>query len=234
MKKLYIGCGGWNYWKMEQIFRSKEDRLADYATIFNFVEADNACYQVPPLDEVKSWRTSVPPHFRFAVRCNHLITHHFPFALTEKHFQMMEKMETICKTLGAIALVLQTPARFTPSNEHLQRVEEFFSHYQNFACDLVWAPRGFAWGVGAIKDKLRTILNSHKITQAVDISREMPLYSAKLSYVRIFGGGIKREMELSDFEIKEIHARSLQLPETTYITFYTQRRIVDATRLKVF
>ena len=219
---------------MDRTYRSSDDRLADYATAFNFVEVDNACYQVPPLEEVKSWRTRVPQEFQFAVRCNHQITHHFPFATTENHFQMMDKMEEICKTLGAVALVLQTPARYTPSAEHLQRSEEFLSHYKNFACDLVWGPRGSAWNQGAVKEKLRKILSTHKITHCADISWETPLYSANLSYTRIFGLGVKRELEFSDLEIKTLHTRALELPRNTYITFYTQRRTVDAARLKVF
>jgi len=234
LKNIIIGCGGWSYWRVDREYRSTDDQLADYATVFNFVEVNNTYYQVPPLEEVKSWRSRVPQDFQFAVKCNRQISHLMPLESSENHFQLMEKMGAICKTLSAVALVIQTPARFQPTAENFQRVDEFFSHYDNFACNLVWEPRGPGWSESPARDKLRSILSNHQITHCTDISREMPLYSANLSYTRVFGQGVKNQWEFDDSEIKILHARAADLSGNTYVTFHTQRQTADAARLKAF
>ena len=234
MKNIIIGCGGWSYWRVDREYRSTDDQLADYATVFNFVEVNNTYYQVPPLEEVKSWRSRVPQDFQFAVKCNRQISHLMPLESSENHFQLMEKMGAIYKTLSAVALVIQTPARFQPTAENFQRADEFFSHYDNFACNLVWEPRGPGWSESPARDKLRSILSNHQITHCTDISREMPLYSANLSYTRVFGQGVKNQWEFDDSEIKILHARAADLSGNTYVTFHTQRQTADAARLKAF
>jgi len=234
LKKLNVGCGGWSYWQVDREYRSSDDQLADYATVFNFVEVNNTYYQVPQLEEVRSWRARVPQDFQFAVKCNRQISHQNPLVPTENHFQLMEKMEKICKTLSAVALVIQTPPRFTPEN--LQTVDVFFSHYTDFSCDLVWEPRGPTWNEGPTKEKLHTILNTYNITHCTDISRGMPLHSANVSYTRVFGLGVKNQWEFDDSEIKILHARASELStnRNTYVTFHTQRQTADAARLKAF
>jgi len=231
---MYIGCGGWSYWQVDRKYRSSTDQLGDYATVFNFVEVNNTYYQLPKMNEVQSWRTRVPQDFQFAVKCNRQISHHEPLATTEHHFQLMDKMGEICKSLDAVALVIQTPPRFIPSPENFEVSEDFFSHYSDFGWNLVWEPRGAAWNESPAKEKLGSILNSYNITHCTDISRGMPLYSANISYTRVFGQGVKNQWEFDDSEIKILHARASELPRNTYVTFHTQRQTADAARLKAF
>jgi uncharacterized protein YecE (DUF72 family) len=235
LKKLVIGCGGWSYWQVDREYSTSDrDRLADYATVFNFVEVNNTYYKIPPLGDVKSWRSRVPNYFQFAVKCNQQVTHYQPLARTEINFQTMTKMEEICKSLDAIALVLQTSPKFSPTSENLNIAEDFFDSFQNFSVNLVWEPRGIEWETDTIKEKLSSILSKNGVTHCTDISKQLPLYSANLSYTRVFGIGEKNQWEFDDNEIKSLHERALELPKTTYVTFHTQRQTHDAARMKAF
>ncbi len=234
MKELYIGCGGWSYWQVDREFRSGSDRLADYATVFNFVEVNNTFYHTPSMKDVYSWRTRVPKDFQFAVKCSRQISHQNTLGSIESNFQSMDKMLEICKALQAIALVIQTPPKFTPTSQNLQFADTFFSHYDSSSIELVWEPRGETWTQSPERAHLKEILSRHKITHCTDISQEMPVYSANISYTRVFGLGEKNQWEFDDREVKSLHQRAVQLPRTTYVTFHTQRQTHDAARMKAF
>ncbi|NVM27959.1 MAG: DUF72 domain-containing protein [Candidatus Helarchaeota archaeon] len=234
MKELFIGCGGWSYWQVDREYRSSDDRLADYATVFNFVEVNNTFYQVPSIEDVKSWRICVAKDFQFAVKCSRQISHQNPLISIESNFQAMGKMLEICKVLDAVALVIQTPPKFAPTSQNLQFADTFFSHYDDSPVELVWEPRGPGWTVGSAKEELRKVLTRHNVTHCSDISRTMPLHSANISYTRVFGLGEKNQWEFDDSEIHVLHERARELPRTTYVTFHTQRQTHDAARMKAF
>lgn len=234
MKEVFIGCGGWSYWQVNRDYRSSNDRLADYATVFNFVEVNNTFYNVPLMEEVKSWRTRVPKDFQFAVKCSRQISHYNPLVSIESNFQLMDKMLEICKTLQAVALVIQTPPKFVPRSQNLQFADSFFSHYDNSAVDLVWEPRGAEWTQDSARESLQELLTTHQVTHCTDISKEMPVYSANVSYTRVFGLGEKNQWEFDDRGVRTLHQRARELPRTTYVTFHTQRQTHDAARMKAF
>ncbi|NVM55196.1 MAG: DUF72 domain-containing protein [Candidatus Helarchaeota archaeon] len=234
MRELFIGCGGWSYWQVDREYQSSSDQLADYATVFNFIEVNNTFYRIPPLKDVRSWRERVPHDFRFAVKCYKQISHQNSLISIESNFQLMEKMLDICKILQAEALIIQTPPTFSPSSQNLQFADTFFSHYKNCPVELVWEPRGPEWTVEPGKTKLTAILSNNNVTHCTDISKEMPVHSVNISYTRVFGLGKKNQWEFDDQEIRLIHANALELPKTTYVTFHTQRQTHDAARMKAF
>ncbi|MHA1650812.1 MAG: DUF72 domain-containing protein [Candidatus Helarchaeota archaeon] len=235
MKKLYIGCGGWAYWQVDRVYRVNSTQLADYATVFNFVEVNNTFYQIPPLELVQSWRNQVPQEFQFAVKCHRQVSHTRPLVLNESNFKIMEKMEKICKILKAIGLVIQTPHNFRPTAKNLRQADKFFSYFKDTSFELIWEPRGEDWLSGPIKEKLSEILSKNKVTHCTDISRSLPLYSANIAYTRVFGKGQRNQWQFDDEEIRLLHERALELPgSATYVTFHTQRQTHDAARLKAF
>ena len=234
MKKIVVGCGGWSFWRVDREYQSSSDQLADYATVFSFVEVNNTFYQIPRLKDVKAWRSRVPKDFQFAVKCYRQISHQNPFAINENNLQVMEKMEQICETLDAIALVIQTPATFVPNTQNLTTTENFFAHCSESRYTLVWEPRGNGWTSNPVRDGLQRILSKYNITHCTDISREKPVYSANLSYSRIFGLGEKNQWEFDDNEIEFLHEQARELPQTTYLSFHTQRQTHDAARMRSF
>ncbi|HUX99827.1 MAG TPA: DUF72 domain-containing protein [Candidatus Deferrimicrobium sp.] len=234
MRPIYIGCGGWSYWQVDRAYQSSTDQLADYATVFNFVEVNNTFYQIPSLADVKTWRNRVPKDFHFSVKCSREISHYHPLESTESNFQTMEKMHEICKLLQAVALIIQTPPRFQPTEQNLSKINEFFAHYKDSKIDLVWESRGENWTSSHMREKLRDILSKLGISHCTDISKIPPVYSANLSYTRIFGLGEKNQWEFDNTGIRVLHEQALELPRPTYVTFHTQRQTYDAARLKAF
>ena len=229
MTEYLIGTGGWAYFKVPN-----KPSLNAYSEVFNFVEVNNTFYTMPSLEEVKSWYQRVPQDFHFTVKCYRQISHYQPLESSESNFQIMDRMKAICKTLKAVGLVIQTPSRFIPTTENLTMAENFFAHFTDAEFDLIWEPRGLEWTAGPVKENLTSILMKNGITHCTDISKAMPLHSANISYTRIFGLGEKNQWQFDDQEIKLLHDRALELPQTAYITFHTQRQTHDAARLKAF
>lgn len=219
---------------MNQNYRTVSDQLADYATVFNFVEINTTYYQIPKIDEVKTWRRRVPRNFAFAVKCYKQVSHQNPLVSIESNFQVMDQMLEICKALDAVALIIQTPPKFAPTSQNLQFADTFFEHYRDAATELVWEPRGPNWVNPIVKEDLHTVLSKNKVTHCTDISRIIPIYSANISYTRVFGLGEKNQWEFNDSEIQTLHQRAVELPRTTYVTFHTQRQTHDAARMKAF
>jgi uncharacterized protein YecE (DUF72 family) len=219
---------------VNRAYQSSNDQLADYATVFNFVEMNNTFYQMPSLEDVKTWRARVPKDFRFSVKCYRQISHDYPLEATEANFQTMEKMQKICDILQAVALIIQTPPRFQPTSQNCSKMEEFFSHYQDSKIDFIWEPRGENWTSSPIREKLRDVLAKLGITHCTDISKVPPVFSANLSYTRVFGLGEKNQWEFDNQGIRVLHEQALELPRPTYVTFHTQRQTHDAARLKAF
>jgi uncharacterized protein YecE (DUF72 family) len=231
---MHIGCGGWAYWQVDRADQSTSDRLADYATVFDFVEVNNTFYKVPPMEDVRSWRARVPKEFQFAVKCYRQISHENPLISIESNFQAMDTMLEICDVLDAVALVIQTPPKFIPTAENIIFADTFFAHYADAPVALVWEPRGHGWAEGAKKEEFQRILCRYNVTHCTDISKVIPLYSADISYARVFGKGQKNQWQFDDQEISDLHNTAVELPKTTYVTFHTQRQTHDAARMKAF
>ena len=70
MSMLYIGAGGWAYFKVPGL-----DPLAAYSKAFDFVEVNSTFYTTPSIEMVRSWRKRVPGNFMFSVRCHKDLTH---------------------------------------------------------------------------------------------------------------------------------------------------------------
>src|SRR4030065_352024 len=61
MFMMYIGAGGWAYFKV-----SGFDSLAAYSKAYDFVEVNSTFYTTPPIEMVRSWRQRVPDDLRIA------------------------------------------------------------------------------------------------------------------------------------------------------------------------
>lgn len=76
MSKVYIGAGGWAYFRVPGM-----DSLATYAKAFDFVEVNSTFYTTPSIQIVRSWRRCVPDDFMFSVRCHKDLTHKYLLSL---------------------------------------------------------------------------------------------------------------------------------------------------------
>jgi uncharacterized protein YecE (DUF72 family) len=79
MKRVRIGCSGWNYphWRGRVYTKGLPQRrwLAHYATLFDTVEVNSTFYRLPRRSAVAAWAEETPPDFLFAVKASRFLTH---------------------------------------------------------------------------------------------------------------------------------------------------------------
>ena len=79
MKRIRIGCSGWNYddWR-GRLYPEREPQrrwLQLYAAHFDTVEVNTTFYRLPKRDAVAAWVDQTPPDFLFAVKASRYLTH---------------------------------------------------------------------------------------------------------------------------------------------------------------
>lgn len=79
MTRFWVGTSGWHYEHWQGVFYpphlDTRDWLSFYAKQFSTVEINNTFYRQPTPQAWESWRTAVPPGFRFAVKASRFLTH---------------------------------------------------------------------------------------------------------------------------------------------------------------
>jgi len=225
-----IGTGGWAYFKVPGL-RS----LVAYSRLFDFVEVNSTFYQVPNLKTVQSWRRQVSPDFVFSVRCNRDLTHKHQFQQNEEAYTIFQQMITICKTLRADILHMQTPAAFKPSEENADLVHSFLSAVDYRGVKIALEVRG---SNQELSPKFVKMMQTHNMVHSVDFSRgESPAFESNVVYSRLFGKGWHNVYQPTDQELKSIDDRasaSAKAGKKTIVSFHFIRMYKDAARLKTY
>jgi len=223
-----IGTGGWAYIRVPGL-RS----LVAYSRLFDFVEVNSTFYQVPNLKTVESWRRQVPPHFEFSVRCNSDVTHTYQFQPSQEAYKVLEQMVTVCKTLKAEILHMQTPSSFLPSEESARLLHSFMSSVNLKGVRIALEVRG---GNRALTSDFVQVMQDHNMIHSVDLSKdETPAYSSDVLYSRLFGKGVHNVYQPTDQELKRIDDRaSAGSSKKAMVSFHFVRMYKDAVRLKTY
>ncbi|NVM03794.1 MAG: DUF72 domain-containing protein [Candidatus Helarchaeota archaeon] len=231
MNQLYIGCGGWAY---ADFGDSPGTQLENYAKLFNFVEINSTFYSIPKITLCERWRKSVPADFSFAIKCNRGVSHLGLLKSSNQVIKLFKKMIEICKTLKAMALVIQTPQSFLNKPQNLKNANDFFASIES-PIDLVWEVRGYQRSP-QLKSELLQTFSEYNISHCTDISKDVPLYTANLVYSRIFGHGKQNMWQFSDEEIKSIHntVENLRKEKKVVLSFHTMRMERDSARYQEF
>jgi uncharacterized protein YecE (DUF72 family) len=79
MRRVWIGCSGWNYrdWR-ERVYPKGLGTgrwLEHYATLFDTVEVNSTFYRLASPDAVARWVKQTPSHFVFAAKASRYLTH---------------------------------------------------------------------------------------------------------------------------------------------------------------
>jgi uncharacterized protein YecE (DUF72 family) len=79
VKRVWIGCSGWNYphWRERVYPKGVPQRrwLEHYATLFHTVEVNNTFYRLPSRSAVAGWVERTPDDFVFTVKASRYLTH---------------------------------------------------------------------------------------------------------------------------------------------------------------
>lgn len=190
MSAIRVGCCGF--------VRSR----AEYFAQFDLVEVQQTFYKLPKVETARRWREEAPPAFEFTMKAWQAITHppssptyrkaglqlpgpaeHYGFFRpTPEVMEAWERTLEIAEVLGAVVIVLQCPARFTPAPEHIRNLEHFLEHARRPAgIRLAWEPRG-EWP----REVIAAICRQYNVIHAVDPFQGPPATEG-LAYFRLHG-----------------------------------------------
>lgn len=227
LTEFLIGAGGWAYFRVPGL-----DPLVAYSRVFGFVEVNSTFYEVPSLKTVASWRRRVPPNFEFTVRCHRELTHRYRLEPVEQAYKILEKMLTICETLKAGIMHMQTPPTFKFNEGKIKSIRDFFNSVNLREVRLAWEVRRTEAKLPLSLIKLMQDLN---ITHCVDLSREEPAFPSDVLYTRLFGKGVHNLYQFTDEELKEIDEKATRGEhEKVILCFHGVKMYKDAARFKFY
>jgi len=228
LPKYLIGAGGWAYFEVPGVHP-----LVAYSKAFDFVEVDSTFYKISSLKLVQSWRRLVPPNFEFAVRCNKALTHKYKFESKPETYEILKKMTTICNTLKAEILHLQTPPTFQPTKANAELIRNFFSSVDLKDIRVALEVRGTK---RSLNPELVETMRDYNMIHCVDLSKdEEPAYESDISYLRLFGKGRHNIYQPTDEELRKIDKKASKGDQKTVaVSFHFVRMYKDAARFKIY
>lgn len=227
MGKYLIGAGGWAYF---QVFG--QHPLVAYSKAFDFVEVNSTFYKMPNPKLVKSWRKIVPPRFEFAVRCNKMLSHKYRFQPTAEAYKTLSEMISICDTLKAEILHIQTPPKFQPTKANAELIHNFFSTTDLKNVRIALEVRN----KHPVDPNFIKTMQGYNMIHSVDLSQgEEPAYESDILYSRLFGKGSHNIYQPTDEELRKIDRRASKGDsKKAAISFHFTKMYKDAARLKIY
>lgn len=192
---------------------------ARYVARFSLVELQETFYNLPRPETAARWRASVPPGFTFTLKAPQLITHdpssptyrrlRRPLAPAERArvgaFRDTEEVRAVWKATRALAATLEAPvvvfqcaASFTPTAEHVRRLERFFEWAPRDGRRFAWEPRGPAWDDARVGSLCRAL----DLIHCVDPFQRPPVWGEP-GYFRLHGRGGYRS-RYTDGDLEEL------------------------------
>ena len=186
MKRIRIGCSGWNYRHWRERFYPKgmpaRAWFEHYALHFDTVEINNSFYRLPKADTFEKWRDQAPPGFCYAVKANRFLTQAKKLKDCEEPLKrFLAPTRELGRTLGPI--LYQLPPRF---RINLDRLEDFLKLLPQ-GLTHVFEFRDKSW----LTDETLALLDSHGAAFCV---HDMPGSATErravgtIAYVRFHGG----------------------------------------------
>lgn len=135
---IYIGCSVWTDRSfVGKVYPPKtplKNFLSHYCRQFNTVELNATFYGIPSSEQVKKWRSTATPNFKFCPKVPRSISH--TTHLNERSQPLERFLDTVLQFENALGMVfLQLPPYFQPS--HINSLRRFL--------DLI--PQGFPLAV---------------------------------------------------------------------------------------
>lgn len=136
MKKIYIGCQGWNYkdWISQSEVRfyppniKSNQMLEFYSRFFDCVEVDSTFYAIPPKKVVEGWKAKTPLDFKFALKLPKEITH--GKMLDRTSISTLNEFCDVASVLGEklFAILIQLPPQFEANRQNALNLLYFLNH----------------------------------------------------------------------------------------------------------
>src|SRR4051812_8815845 len=183
---LKVGCCGFPLAK------------AKYAAVFPAVEVQQTFYQPPRIGTLQRWRAEAPADFEFTIKAWQLITHSptsptyrrvttelnaaerndcGAFQPTSIVHEAWLTTRASAEALGARCVLFQCPASFTPTEQNITNLRQFFSGLERHGLTLVWEPRG-AWSDPLLASLCRDLDLVHAVDPFIrpTVTRDLVYY----------------------------------------------------------
>ncbi|MDR7452839.1 MAG: DUF72 domain-containing protein [Armatimonadota bacterium] len=212
-----------------------------YARELPVVEVQQTFYRPPRPATAARWRSQVPEAFEFTLKAWQLITHpptsptyrrlgriipeahrdrYGGFAPTEEVAEAWARTREIAQLLRARLVLFQCPASFTPTPQHVRRLQRFFERAERGGLRFAWEPRG-PWP----PDLVRGLCRDLDLIHTVDPLATRALYG-RPRYYRLHGIGGYR-YRYTDADLRALAARCAG---ETYVLFNNIAMWEDARR----
>jgi uncharacterized protein YecE (DUF72 family) len=203
MKRIRIGCSGWNYGDWRERFYPKglpaRLWLEHYAGTFDTVEVNNTFYRLPQRSAVDNWVRQTPRGFVFAVKASRYLTHIKRLTDMEQGVRRYyERIEPLVDSPKMGPVLWQLPANFRRDDERLRgALEQLPSGRHCFEF------RHGSW----FCDDVYRLLRRHRVALVIGDSPERPFQSHEMTatwtFVRFHYGHRGRNGNYSKRELEK-------------------------------
>jgi uncharacterized protein YecE (DUF72 family) len=218
MPELFIGTGGWAYFRA-----GIEDTLSKYSRVFDFVELNSSYYKLPDVRQAKGWRRKVPESFQFSLRAQRTLLGTDDGA--ELARAINENIE-IAEALHSSTIVL-TPS---PSGISASKLKIVSERLQERNIIPVVECRQLR-----LSEEMKRLFENLGCVQSVDVSLELPSVRYRILYTRVFGVPAGNTYQFSDEELERLNTRlTASNFEKSIAAFHGVKMYSDAARLKTY
>jgi uncharacterized protein YecE (DUF72 family) len=207
MKRVRIGCSGWNYKDWREVFYPKglpaNKWLERYSEAFDTVEINNTFYRLPKLPAVENWVKQSPEGFVFSVKASRYLTHIKRLSTVEQGVKLFyERIQPLASSPKMGPVLWQLPANFQRDDDRLRSALEHLPKGRH--CFEFRHPSWFC-------DDVYTLLRKHRVALVIGDTPERKFQTheitAKWTFVRFHYGHRGRGGNYSKTELEEWAAR---------------------------
>jgi len=203
MKRVRIGCSGWNYKDWRQSFYPKglpaRQWLERYAEAFDTVEINNTFYRLPKQSAVENWVKQTPSGFVFTVKASRYLTHIKRLTTVEEGVKLLyERIEPLAQSPKMGPVLWQLPGNFQRDDERLRGALKGLPKGRH--CFEFRHPSWFC-------DEVYKLLRRHRVALVIGDTPERPFQTHELTaawtFVRFHYGHRGRGGNYSQTELEE-------------------------------
>ena len=203
MKRVRIGCSGWNYKDWRQSFYPKglpaRLWLERYAEAFDTVEINNTFYRLPKQSAVENWVKQTPSGFVFTVKASRYLTHIKRLTTVEEGVKLLyERIEPLAQSPKMGPVLWQLPGNFQRDDERLRGALKGLPKGRH--CFEFRHPSWFC-------DEVYKLLRRHRVALVIGDTPERPFQTHELTaawtFVRFHYGHRGRGGNYSQTELEE-------------------------------
>jgi uncharacterized protein YecE (DUF72 family) len=204
MKRVLIGCSGWNYKDWRGPFYPAKGCPASrwlefYAQNFPTVEINSTFYRLASRDAVARWLTQTPDDFVFAPKISRYITHVKRLTNMDQAVERFyERIEPLAKSPKIGPVLWQLPANFHRDDERLAFALSKLPPGRH-----AFEFRHPSW----FHDDVYAALREHDVALVIGDDPERPFqayeFTADFTFIRFHRGRRGRNGNYSDSELRE-------------------------------